>query len=308
MRWKKIVASSLLLLVCMSIVAFLSSQRQLHEEIIFPLAGSHGENIYLSCELPETPDKILRLQVVEHDVAQVDVERIAEEIFGFTGGSFHDVPEEGCTVLSTPLHILQVYRNGAISYSIDEAPWGVPEENFLSYELVREISENIMGKLEALGQVPGNIQIKYRSIGPSSWLLREENGKEVRYLCTLGAEYDLYFGTLQLYGLGAKVNVNVTADGEIEHFTGFWKDVEAVGEIPITVTPRQALEKLASQGYGSVDAGPGLENVIIKDMMLGYYVGPVFEGENYLQPAYLFNMLFEGRGWSENHIVPISAI
>lgn len=258
-----------------------------------PLYGVNGEEIVLTCSLPQVSDEMPRLRVIEREISEENVRSIAEELFGFTG----EVREyEGDMWVRAGSRTFQYYYTGDFRYiDFEDQPTG-----HLTDEEAREIADAFMENVKALGLTPQNPHLKIEPTGevtPSMYV----NGHVTR----LRARFRLMFDDFEIWGAGASVEVGL--EGGILGFWAFWRDIEEEGTVSITVTPMEALESLASESPWTI-IPMRMWKVIIEQIDLTYFCES-FGNRDYLHPIYLFTMTLLEWGGDEYHFsAAISAI
>jgi hypothetical protein len=262
------------------------------------LYGRYGEEIILACPLPDVPNEMPRLKVVDREITPELVKSIAEDVFGFTGEVEEEPYPEGALRIWAPPHHLLMYPTGGIGYGGPEPPTSIIT---LTNDEAKAIAENFLENMRTYGLMPQNpdINVIFDDVKPGA----TTSTGEIRYL---RVSYSFKFKDFPMYEDfpgRARAIVNIWEGGIVTGFALVYKEVEENGTVQ-RVTPMEALRAFAPESPFGLE----WRKAIVKQIDIAYYYS-TYEKQDYLNPIYLFTITLtkEGRQ-KDNVIVTMTAI
>lgn len=236
--------------------------------------------ILVNISMPIIPNEMPNLKVVyREDITEDKVKMVAKELFNLSGQLTR--PED-CEAyrLRGNSGDLWISDFGGIGYSSGsiEFPTNLP-----SFDEARAIADALMEKVSAYGLAPQNqrVKIEFNKVAPGAWsIMYYENGTTLKEsINELYVGYCVKFDNFQI----ASPVISIGENGKVVWFGDSWREVVEEGKIQV-ISPRQALEKLPSVGYGK-SINP--EKIIINEIELAYWDSKGFmEHQDYLTPVY----------------------
>jgi hypothetical protein len=305
-RISKIVLSFLLITAAVGSLYFglTEFQRQRTFKILLPssIRGVTGDEYVmatLNCSLPEIPDKLPFLRVVRQDYTDAEAKSIAEEVFEMTG-ELH-VTRPAISLNGTVVRVvngtqtLEMYEDGALRFmpNFQEAGYNIvlPELS-QARGIAGQFIDRFLKKAESSYLKPNcSLQIVLSEVDYACWYAIEPSPTvpvEIR------VSYRVLYNAIPLIFKGS-FYVTIGDSGKILEFRCYWRNVEFVDSIGITVTPEQAIENLGNNSDVLGRNPHQVKEISINSVRLGYFTPSPLLGTDKFLPAYeiMFVAIFE---------------
>lgn len=258
--------------------SFFGSKPKAYEVFI---KGPVGEEIVLNCTLPEVPSDVPKLKVVSVGITEDWAREVARSLFELTGNVTKPPLCEAYRIQNGSLDLWLAYSRGIWYLDMSKLnPRYTPVTLPTSPE-AKVIAEHFMEKVKEYGLAPNNPRIKIEFDGVSPGSVTSLLGNEI--ICYLNVRFVIKFDNIPLMK-GATISIG--ENGEVIQFFGRWREVEQEGMTKI-ITPKQALDRLPTVGYGKVAVMPKM--VIIESVELNYFDDKdCFAQQDYLKLIYMF--------------------
>lgn len=253
-------------------------------DVQIPFAGPGGSvTATLKCTLPLVPNEVSVLRIAKRSYTSVESTKIARELFNMTG----ELESYGTYGFRNGSSQLILGSDGSVGFQFYESKsYGSLK---VSSEEAKAIADTFLAKVEEYGLVPksSDIRIEFLEIGPAEYYGVGGTTSPV----LVRVSYRTLFKGIPIIRGG--VYIDIGEDGEIFEFLGAWRNVEAGTSTPITVSPKEALNKLGS--YWRMPLGSNVTGVVINKVELAYLADPAPSEQSEILPAYSFDceVLFE---------------
>ena len=259
-------------------------------------------NIVLKCDLPEVPDSVPRLGLLNPSIDRETAYLIAQECFGFSSkcqvSSVHPVLGEvsGYFQFTDGGKSLEIDGLMRITYHDgDYYAWCRSRDrgaaiHLPSYEEAENIALTFISKLMKTIPVPPDFSIRLKDVRPGTVEVTEFlDGTRMEKTLDLLVVFELELHGIKATGAGADFTVCIGHEGKVvgAELDFIWSEVE--GRVDI-ITPEEALERFR-QGH-FVGPRPLIESLpdplVIKAVNLAYYVDLPGYGQSYAPVVYEF--------------------
>lgn len=241
------------------------------------MVGSIGNlKVRLECDFPKVPAAVPRLKVTEPTLSEEQARLIAQNVFGFNVDS-EAVPSPPETLfLKDGNKTLLFIGMSALLYS-ETRQYGevIPTPQLPSPDKAKSIAYGFSEKLRKFYPAPPNLQITFEKIAEGDkTVTHSPNGTVIKEVVhSLIVNFDLELYGIELWGSGADFDVAV-ADGRVVGVEIHQKWTEVDGNIQVTVSPDEALEKFLRReftGPERLEPLPTEGELVIKSIDLIYW-------------------------------------
>lgn len=270
-------------------VTDISSYDNTYEPLNWNKDLSKYEIIY-ECNISNIDNKASNLLVIPIDIDEITAIQICNEVFDMpTIENIKNIPWKGKSYSSDDGTVEFFGLNRIYYNDLDTKPtvleWNITE--------VKYIAENFINKLFKYWDYKTEVIYTESHVGPCYYTaeIDPETLEETVTIHAIGVNYELSVNDTKLVGPGADFSIWV-ANGEIVSAELHYPCLIKSGDLEITITPQQAIERFIKgetqeHGYDDLSSPIAWEGAcVVKSVDLSYYIDFSKEHQTYLPLNY----------------------
>lgn len=296
MHWLTVIIISLSVLIGSAIILSPKPTKTGDEDSILtetsgPLGDLSNFNLTIECDFPKVPETAPKLRVEKIPISEEQAELIAKNVFGFEKideiEEIKESPWEGLIIREDNRELMFF---GLTDFFYDELHTEFVVVEW-SDEDVKAIADELLAELDEYWQFPTEVEVAFRGVYPAAISTYSDGREEINMI---GVIYEPKVSGISLYGPGADFCIGI-AEGKVIEAELHKKAVTIVGNVSITVSPKEAIDKLLSGKSAQRALGfetlygllPKEGEVIIKRIELVYFADVWYKSTiNYLPLVY----------------------